>query len=158
MMEHDKADNIHIIDGDILKTKAEYIAHQCNCITDRAGGLAYTLFIKYPFANDYREEVKRDPGRINIHVSSVFPHAIINMFAQYYPGSSGRNDSKTSRLAWFQSCLDEIATYCPSDAKIAMPWKIGCGLAGGNWDKYYALIEKFARDNPKMTVFLHRLE
>ena len=31
--------------------------------------------------------------------------------------------------------------------KIAMPYKIGCGLAGGNWDIYKAIINDWVQQN-----------
>ena len=34
----------------------------------------------------------------------------------------------------------------------AFPYKIGCGLAGGKWSKYEAMIEAFAEANPDVEV------
>lgn len=85
---------------------------------------------------------------------------ICNMFAQIYPGKPRWGiDSKEKRLVYFRSCLDALldhhfADYSGSgiggkDENIhntyAFPYKIGSGLAGGEWDKYLKQIEKFAK-------------
>jgi hypothetical protein len=36
--------------------------------------------------------------------------------------------------------------------EIAMPQRIGCGAAGGDWGKYKAAIEEFANDSDRMVV------
>jgi hypothetical protein len=39
--------------GDLLDATEQFIAHQCNCISQNAGGLAFYLFKKFPYANVY---------------------------------------------------------------------------------------------------------
>ena len=64
------------------------------------------------------------------------------MYGQVFPGKPGRQeDTWEDRLSYFESCLDQLAEYAPSS--VAMPYMIGCGLAGGDWDNYLELIGKF---------------
>lgn len=76
------------------------------------------------------------------------------MFAQWAPGKpshyasaypSDYTDTLSNRVEWFQTCLDKIDALglC---GPIAMPHSIGCGLAGGDWDTYRAMIENAQTD------------
>jgi len=81
---------------------------------------------------------------------------VICMFAQWAPGKatdSGQRwsypasigdkgpyeDTRASRLEWFRECirqLDELGLEDP----VAVPRYIGCGLAGGRWADYRAVL------------------
>lgn len=60
------------------------------------------------------------------------------MYSQYYPGKSNGSDTKINRQAWFKQCLDRIAVI-PGLISVAFPYKIGCGMAGGDWSVYEAM-------------------
>jgi len=134
------------VDGDITEfPEAEYICHQCNCVSDgQAGGLARTIFDKFPIADSYlgRKEANT-PGTIGVF--SCDDKKIINMYGQYYPGKPllGNNpkDGTEVRESYFKRCLSAISLI--DDVKsIVFPRLIGCDLAGGDWEKY----ESFIRD------------
>lgn len=92
------------------------------------------------------------------------------MFTQFAPGKSnayykkvselaGIDDSTTQRLVWFKQCLSALAEELNMDKEIhsiAVPWKIGCGLAGGQWSLYEAAIKEFA-GIVKHRVVIHKL-
>ena len=65
------------------------------------------------------------------------------MYAQYYPGKPKYENSQ-QRLNWMESCLIKIINL--EIKQIAIPYKIGCNLAGGNWDDYLELFTKFSHD------------
>ena len=44
---------------------------------------------------------------------------------------------------WFPQCLENLGKK-EKYQNLAFPYKIGCGLAGGNWDHYLPMIEDFA--------------
>eukprot|EP01147_Barroeca_monosierra_P007763 gene7763-630_t len=144
--------------GDILNATEQYVAHQCNCISITARGLASAIFSKYPEANIYKlrkSKKKKDyPGAITVHEGR--PFHIINMLAQRYPGQPRERDTTTQRLQWFQQCLEHIARI-PDIQSIAFPHKIGCGLGGGDWDIYFDMITKFAMENPNVRVAIYKL-
>ena len=83
------------------------------------------------------------------------------MFAQYFPGKAKRklieNDNTIDRSKWFTSCLDQITRQLPDVKTFAFPYKIGCGLAGGNWNLYINYLEKFANFY-KREVILYNVE
>jgi len=47
---------IEIISGSILDAKEKYIAHCCNCVTQKSAGVALAIFDKYPYSNTYKIE------------------------------------------------------------------------------------------------------
>lgn len=139
---------MNIITGSILDATEQYIAHQCNCHSRGSAGLAYALFQKFPYANDYKNRATPDvPGTIRVHGDGIDQRYVINMFAQVYPGQvwppENPNDTLEIRAQLFSTCLDAIATIINLNS-IAFPANIGCGLAGGNWDRYYEMLKEFA--------------
>jgi len=145
---------IKIVNGDILDSTETYIAHQCNCVSMDAKGIAKVIFDKYPYADTYSKRTKHNiPGTIHICKN------IINMYAQYYPTvAKYTNDSSTIRIEWFKQCLNVIAKIPQIQTKtIAMPYNIGCGFGGGDWAVYYAMIKEFATNN-KIHVTLYKLD
>ena len=79
---------------------------------------------------------------------------IVNMYAQFAPGKAGRgDDSAEKRLQWFRSCLRRVGRLA-GVSSVAVPYGIGCGLAGGNWDDYEAELQGFAKAYPHLKVVL----
>lgn len=139
---------MRMIQGDLLDYgETHLICHQCNCVTPRPKGLAAAIFAKYPSANTYGS--KRMPGTIDI----IGP--VVNMYAQITPSraKTGR-DSAAARLEYFASCLRQLDEHADAAAKFAFPFKIGCGLAGGDWRDYFDLISEFARRREVIIVKL----
>lgn len=142
------------IKGDILLAKETYIAHQCNCVTNKAKGLSKQIFKKFPYADSYTNRQNySNPGTIEVF------NNVINMYAQFYPSKAKyKNDSKELRIEFFENCLKEISLIPGIHYKsIAMPYKIGCGLAGGDWPTYKKILEDFCI-NEDITIVLYNNE
>lgn len=160
-----------IIEGDLLNCKEVYIVQQCNCLTVYPHGLSKSIADKFPWADPYSsrtkvpgrnlavQEDRPQPGTIKILTSpkniSEIPKNVICMFAQWGPGTplkftsypDYKIDTRENREKWFQECLDKIAGIKDSGIKeLAFPYKIGCGLAGGNWSRYRNMIMKFEKE------------
>lgn len=132
---------LKILRQNILHFEGSYIAHQCNAVSKSAAGLALDIFRAFPESNIYKDRESYSlPGTI------IVKGKVINMIAQYHPGSSGESfiDNESARLGYFQKCLNEISKL--QFSSIAFPYKIGCGLAGGSWDDYYGLIESWSKN------------
>lgn len=159
---------VEIVQGDITEAQVDYIIQQCNCLTVKAHGLAETLEKKFPHARLYGR--RRSLGSRNLAVleDRAVPGTaiilqgnpkIVCLFGQWRPGKissiyfnsypeSNPPETSTQRLDWFRSALWSFGNYLQTHSsrrvKIALPWKIGCGLAGGNWNDYSALIQSFS--------------
>lgn len=145
------------IKQDLLKIKNGVIVHQCNCFSDRPAGLSADMFAKYPIANTYSKTKLRTPGTIESFSppsSSTSDITIINMYSQYYPGAPSYRacqddktlrDDASQREKWFVECLVSLGKrYYGSSTTIYFPYRIGCGLAKGDWKIYKSLIMLFS--------------
>jgi len=155
------AENLFVVEGDLLDAKEVYLVHQCNCITVKGAHLSADVFERFPFANIYIDRLKsgkRDtPGSIIVRGNGATERYVINALAQYYPGKSRfATDTHALRKQWFQLCLDEIAKI-PNLQSLAFPHNIGCGAAGGDWYTYYQMIVKFAKSLPRVHISLYKL-
>lgn len=141
---------IKIVKGDLLTATEQYIAHQCNCISKQSAGLARFLFMEYPYADTYFTRDKTSvPGSIDILGNGLDQRYVINMYSQYYPGTANNkygNDSTEQRKHYFKECLAKISNIAGIES-VAVPFGIGCGLAGGNWDDYLKMLTDFSNNS-----------
>ena len=138
-----------IVSGNLFDSQTKNIAHQTNCVTNRSAHLAASMFARYPYADVYTgRKIPNVPGTIVVCGNGNDQRFVINMMAQFYPGKprfpNSSKDGYDVRCKYFYSCLKEIATI-PYLESIAFPWGIGCGAAGGNWEYYHGLIDRFAK-------------
>ena len=149
---------LYEVGGDLTEfSKAEYIAHQCNCISTNAAGLAYHIFRKYPYADAYKNRKARsEAGTIEVCVGNdESSKKVINLFAQYYPGNARYvTDSEEKRIEWMKQCLFQVYKLRDEIKSIAFPFGMGCGLGGGDWKVYKGLIEKLAKNMPNTEVYI----
>lgn len=150
---------LKIVKGDLLKSNADFIAHQCNCMTNKSFGLSASMFKTFPYADIYTNREKYSQlGTISVHGDGKDQRYVINMLAQFYPGKCKWKDTYDKRLDAFQKCLEEISRLPNMEGKsIAFPYNIGCGLAGGNWEDYQKILQYWAQ-TVKMTVYLYCYE
>ena len=139
---------IEIIYDDILNANTDIIVHQVNCMGVMGAGLA--LFIKKEYPRAYkvyrnaciRNDKKSLLGKIQM-VSVGDGKFICNMFAQL---EYGRNKVQTDYNA-IEECMDKIYTFAKlNNLTVAIPYNIGCGLAGGDWNTVKSIIESRFKD------------
>lgn len=133
-----------VIFGNILIYPANFIIHQCNCVITNgmAGGLAKTIFEKWPQCNTYYSNIKRIPGTFDIFKVEKSKY-IVNLYSQYNVGKYNQYETEMQRLNWYEHALTKLSEYIPPNSIISFPYFIGCGLAGGDWSKYLVEIQKF---------------
>lgn len=133
---------ITIKKGDLLKATEKVIAHQVNC-HGAAGGLAAAVFDKYPDAeNDYMQLITRAPkkekllGLFQLTGQQKDGHIICNLYGQFYPGADYRPDA-------LETALENLATNARIMGwSVAIPWRISCGICGGDWNEVQQIIER----------------
>jgi len=163
--------NLSYKTGDILTAKEEYIVHQCNCTTSTSAGLAAAISSKFPNAAPYANR-RPDPTRLSrcLPEDAAKPGTIqiwrspepetpnfIGLYAQYGPGKPSGEDSKGTREEWFRLCMELVAEV-EGVKSIALPWRIGCGLAGGDWETYEGIITEWAKNHKDIQVVIYKLE
>lgn len=152
--------SIKHIKGDIL-TASELpgfvaICHQVNCKGVMGAGLALQIKNKYPEVyQKYRRYCKdehynppqmlKSPllGKIQIiypEKDSLNPDdyhfCIVNCFGQDGYGHGLQTDYRAVK-----ECFRKINKMF-AGKRVALPYKFGCGLAGGDWDIIFSIIKK----------------
>lgn len=160
-----KKDLLLYVEGDIVKNCQETILlHQCNCVTNHASGLARQIFQAFPYSNVYQTRTGYSkPGSISIEGNIDKDRLIGNLFAQYYPGKPHpKTDTAEMRLKWFDMCLKHVGEFLKHlptkiSRSVAVPYGIGCGLAGGDWKRYEKKLRIFSEIYHIMVVIYHPL-
>jgi O-acetyl-ADP-ribose deacetylase (regulator of RNase III) len=137
---------IRIIDGDLLEATEHLIGHQVNCQGDMKSGIGGQVRDKYPnvFEGYKRLCTRKKPfhllGEVQIVPVSKIKY-IANIFGQQYYGRD-EDVIYTSYDALYKGlkCLKDL---CKKHNKsVALPYNIGCGLANGDWEKVYEMIDE----------------
>ena len=135
---------IKIVNGNVVSAKEQIIAHQVNCKGVMGSGAARAIRGKFPVVYEKYKELcdtmKDNTSELlgcNQYVTVPKDKKIIvNMFAQ-----NGYTDYDALEM-----CFMGLARK--SRMPIAMPYKIGCGRGGGDWDKVvYPMICNIFKDN-----------
>lgn len=132
--------------GDVLASKANIVAHGCNCRGGFGSGVAAAIKTKYPKARHYYLDKYEEDGWKLGDVQFVMQwdgRWIANCATQdgYLPRGVCHADYDAIR-----SCMEKVKDFAkPSSQTIAIP-KIGAGLAGGDWDKIEAILNEVFSD------------
>jgi hypothetical protein len=154
--------------GNLLETDVYMIAHQVNCLGIMGGGVARQIKEKWHYVyTEYRDYIeryennnKKSPLGTSCY-SVVGNHMILNIFGQE---DVSCNSCMTDYNAVRTAFEDFISGYrrsqrIPDDAQIqiAIPYKFGCGLAGGDWNIMTELLEDIEKQYNVLFI-AHRLE
>jgi len=152
---------IKIINGNILNCTEDIVCHQVNCMGVMGAGLAKQIKDKYPIVYKIyktlldwsKEEYERGLSKNKyplgaVQFVKVNDKIIANIFGQL---EYGRDKIYTDYKALEKGLYGilETVTLDNSNYKgcsIAIPYGIGCGLAGGSWDVVYKIIKKVFND------------
>lgn len=146
------------INDSILNTHCKYIAHGVNNQDVMRSGVAKVLFEEYP-------EVKKEYHRHNkqvrydflgsIHLIDCKEKLVFNCYTQECFGYYG---IKYVSYDAIESCFENIVRISQDKSlghlfnELAIP-KIGCGLAGGNWNIVEKIINEVTGD--KLDVYVY---
>lgn len=134
------------IKGDIVSLflEGDIIAHGCNCFHTMGSGVAGQLAKAYPpiLAIDKTTYLG------NLEKLGTFTQATgnngqicYNLYTQYEPGPNLDYGALVNCMIE----LNRTAKGLLFKPRIYIP-RIGCGIAGGDWDKVYQLINLFTPD------------
>jgi O-acetyl-ADP-ribose deacetylase (regulator of RNase III) len=153
---------LRIVRGDATSPQAKgpkLIAHLCNDLGGWGKGFVLAVSRRWPeperdYRRWHRERATNDFGLGALRVVQVRPDVwVANMIGQHgiRRGSAG----PPIRYDAVERCLATLAEEALRlRASVHMP-RIGCGLAGGTWERIGPLVEELsARDIP-VTVYDH---
>ena len=155
--------------GDLLKSHCNIICHQVNCQGVMGSGIAKQIREKFPKCYDnYKDFLSsygsyESLGSVCFSIMDTSTRFIANMFSQYDYLPRGKNHTNYEA---FRSCIREIKAFVLGMASgmelptwlysIGFPYKIGCGLGGGNWEIIAKIIEE-EFSSPKYSVEIWEL-
>lgn len=142
--------------GNLLNSNCDIIVHQVNCQKVMGSGIAkqirdrwpqvyddYCYNIDYMYENDFVKQSFELLGMIS-WTELIEQKYIVNFFSQdkYLP----RSVCHTNYDA-FRHCCQMLKKFIveyelPISVVIGFPYKIGCGLAGGDWSIVEKIIEE----------------
>ena len=140
--------------GDLLKSHCNIICHQANCQGVMNNGIAKQVRERFPSCYGSYKEFVSCKGKDMCLGDVYFYRAqggtvIANMFSQfdYLPRTARHTDYDA-----FRSCCRYIKQFVLFDnfhsydyvraTRIGFPFKIGCGLGGGDWEIIAKIIEE----------------
>lgn len=144
------------INRDILKAKNGIICQQVNCQGKMGKGLALAIEEKWPIVKEKYLKVfkvlkpEQLLGRVQVVEVDKCKHLFVaNLFSQFDYG----NDPKTVYTNYMALCSAflKLGMKYPNE-QIYIPYKIGCGLAHGDWVKVEKIINGVFCDKQKAFI------
>lgn len=147
---------VRIVEGNLLDSNSDIIAHQVNCMGVMGRGVAGQIRSRYPHVYEeyrnfcvhyrplYRDQGDTPLGKVQylpLHSEVGGPKRYIaNLFGQFGYGSDGHR--YTDYLA-LRSCLNALHRFARKmEMSVALPYGIGCGLGGGDWSEVFPIIQE----------------
>ena len=160
---------IKIVNGDLLQSNLPLIAHQTNCLGVMGAGIAkaiknkwsivYTQYVDKCGHYNYSKDLL---GKCQVCVTEDEPIKFVaNLFGEYsFTESVAPFENRHTDYDALKKALLHLKAVCENTeiTEIGIPYKLGCGLAGGDWDGvvYPMLQELFANDST-ITLYIYKL-
>ena len=141
---------IVVKEGNIFNGNEKIICHQTNCLGIMGGGIALQVRNRYPevykkyseLCSLYKDRTERLMGNVQF-VETNDGKIIANCFGQNGIGNGVQTDYND-----LYECLKSVKTYAEEHlVTVSIPYNIGCGLAGGDWNIVSSMIEEIFGDS-----------
>ena len=137
------------IKGNILDVQQGFVCHQVNCQGVMGAGLAKGIRLKWPRVyNDYMSAFQRGDlklGQVVFTTIAANKLYIANLCGQHDYGSPSIKRPWTDYDSLSQ-CLSKVEDWrkVVGEGKLPVyiPYKIGCGLGGGDWSVVEGIIKR----------------
>lgn len=156
-----------ILEGDLLDFPhgVRVIGHGCNTLNKMGKGLALKIAEKYPEALDADNTADAEGHNVlgHISVAEVFGKDwglwIVNLYQQsqlYSLNLLALKKALEKTMEW----IGALDVLYPQHAPfvLGLPYKIGCGLAKGNWTEVHLLISNIEEKYPGKIIIIKRPE
>ena len=139
---------MEIVKGNLLEAPENILVHQTNCMGVMGSGIAKQVKEKYPeVLNGYYNYCKTNTVE-NILGTALICEAddgklIANVFGQVNYGT----DKIYTDYEALRKGLEEVKVFADQHfLSVALPYNIGCGRAGGDWNIVSKIIEEVFGD------------
>lgn len=162
-----KTHSVREVIGDLLTSNMDIIGHQTNCVGVMGAGIAYHIKNKYPKVFiEYKKlcdkhnngqgllgkcQVVSESGDI-IDYNSLIADSKSIFIANLF-GQNGFGGGIQTQYAHLKTSLVELKVIAKeNDLWVGLPYKLGSGLAGGDWNIVKQMIEEVFIDYP-VTIY-----
>lgn len=142
---------LKVIEGNLLDIESGIICHQVNCMGVMGSGIAKQIRDKWPIVFKEYEERHSYTSNLSLLFGSydlikvTDTLKVANIYGQFDYGTDSRKTNYAAVATGFNllnTRLQYTATLYGIDyAPIYVPYLMGCGLAGGDWEIYQEIIE-----------------
>lgn len=121
--------------------------------------IVYTQYVDICKNFEYSKDLL---GKCQICVTGEFPIKFVaNLFGEYsFTESVAPFENRHTDYNALKKALLNLKAFCEDEevTEVGIPYKLGCGLAGGDWDGvvYPMLQELFANDST-ITLYIYKL-
>ena len=160
---------IKIVNGDLLQSNLPLIAHQTNCLGVMGAGIArsiknkwnlvYTQYANFCKLLKYSKELL---GKCQVCITGdKHINLVANLFGEYsFTESVAPYENRHTDYDALKESLVYLIAFCKSGniTEIGIPYKLGCGLAGGDWDGVvYPMLQELFADDSTITLYIYKL-
>lgn len=146
---------MQLIEKDILTVERGIIFHQVNCMGVMGGGIARAIALKWPKVESAYvakcamvSNQEKLLGRVLVCKADEELY-VANVFGQNNVSRTTRQTDYNATVEAFETfqraveCVhvDNIEILTAVEHGLYFPYTMGCGLGGGNWKIYSAIIE-----------------
>lgn len=147
---------IKYVTGNLLEAEENLIGHQVNAQGVMGAGLAKQIRSKYPNVyDDYMAFCKMNPDKNTLMGHTQFIEVgndkyVASLFGQL---NYGRQKMLYTHYPSLKETLTELRDVADEHGlSVALPFGLGCGLAGGDWEIVNKIIEE-AFDGYEVTIY-----
>lgn len=144
-MKYVKGDLVEMLDNG----EFDAIIHGCNCFCKMKSGIAKQITDRWPVVAEVDSlTIKGDESKLGTYKKCYVETKddigmVINAYTQYYYGYDGKQYVDYNAIGDIFNNINRYGGY--RLLKFGIP-KIGCGLAGGDWDVVSHIIKEAAPD------------
>lgn len=157
---------LHYKEGDLLKSDCTTILHQANCFSIMGGGIAKSIAEIYPEALEVDKNSSYNPhdkfGKFT-GVTLDSGVTIVNLYGQHNLGRRETEFKTKDRVKMLRKALDSFLYSAKSGLapnvnleKVGVPYGIGCGLAGGDWNVVKNILQSES-ENHKVDIYVYKI-
>lgn len=143
--------------GNILNAEESIICHQVNVDGVMGGGLAKQVANAYP---NVEKEYKKVCNSLNYdyeRLKGLSKNVKIND-KQFIANCFTQKPNFDTDYKAIEKCFNFLLAMCKSFNKtICVPFKYGCGIANGDWNKVSKILEDLSEEY-KVDINIYRLE
>lgn len=146
--------------GDLLDFPTTFICHGCNTMNTMGAGLAKQIVVRYPQALIADTSAHKAGTAVlgSISVAQIYPDKwSINLYQQDEFGKLNLLALEKALIRALDYVLAREEDLQPEFVfNLGVPYKIGCGLARGNWTEVLALLSKLDITYPNRITIVQR--